>query len=113
MYQFSVWSDHKRPVCGSSNLTCHPAFQQFRFLARGIPLNRRNFLLSAAAAGAAFPLRGWAAGLQSPFRISVINDEISPDFDHACSVAANDFGMSWIELRSMWGKNVTELSDDQ
>lgn len=76
-------------------------------------MNRRNFLLSAAAAGAAQPLRGWAARLQSPFRISVINDEISQDFDHACSVAANDFGMSWIELRSMWGKNVSDLSEDQ
>ncbi|HEV2578095.1 MAG TPA: sugar phosphate isomerase/epimerase family protein [Acidobacteriaceae bacterium] len=43
----------------------------------------------------------------------MINDEISQDFDHACSVAANDFGMNWIELRSMWGKNVCELSDDQ
>lgn len=51
--------------------------------------------------------------MQSPFRISVINDEISQDFDHACSVAANDFGMSWIELRGMWNKNITELSDDQ
>jgi sugar phosphate isomerase/epimerase len=51
--------------------------------------------------------------LKSPFRISVINDEISQDFDHACYVAAHDFGMSWIELRSMWGKNVTELSTDQ
>lgn len=58
------------------------------------------------------PLRGWAARLQSPFRISVINDEISPDFDHACSVATS-FGMSWIELRSMWGKNISDLSDDQ
>jgi sugar phosphate isomerase/epimerase len=46
----------------------------------------------------------------SPFRIAVINDEISQDFDHACSVAAQNFGMNWIELRSMWGKNVTELS---
>jgi sugar phosphate isomerase/epimerase len=51
--------------------------------------------------------------LQSPFRVAVINDEISQDFDHACSVAANDFGMSWIELRSMWGKNVTDLDDAQ
>lgn len=76
-------------------------------------MNRRNFVLGAAAAGAAFPLRGWAARLQSQFKLSVINDEISQDFDHACSVAANDFGMSWIELRSMWHKNVTDLSDDQ
>ena len=25
----------------------------------------------------------------------------------------HEFGMNWIELRSMWGKNVTDLSDDQ
>jgi sugar phosphate isomerase/epimerase len=74
---------------------------------------RRSFLRGAAAAGAALPMAGWAARLQSPFRIAVINDEISPDFDHACSVAANDFGMSWIELRSMWGKNITDLDDAQ
>lgn len=76
-------------------------------------MNRRHFLMSAAAAGAAYPLRGWAARLQSQFHISVINDEITQDFDHACSVAANDFGMNWIELRSMWGKNVTDLDSDQ
>jgi len=74
---------------------------------------RRNFLRGAAVAGAALPMVSWAARLQSPFRIAVINDEISPDFDHACSVAANDFGMSWIELRSMWGKNITDLDDAQ
>lgn len=76
-------------------------------------MNRRHFLISASVASALYPLRSWATRLQSPFRISVINDEISQDFDHACSVAANDFGMNWIELRSMWGKNVCELSDDQ
>ncbi len=78
--------------------------------------SRRNFLLSAgaiAAASAASPLLGASGDLKSPFRISVINDEISQDFDHACYVAAHDFGMSWIELRSMWDKNVTELSADQ
>jgi sugar phosphate isomerase/epimerase len=48
-----------------------------------------------------------------PFRLSVINDEISQDFDHACSVAAHDFGLHWIELRSMWSKNVTDLDAAQ
>jgi len=76
-------------------------------------MNRRSFLFSAAAVAAASPLRGWADRLHSPFRVSVINDEISQDFDHACSVAANDFGMSWIEIRGMWGKNATDLSDGQ
>ncbi|WP_252263826.1 sugar phosphate isomerase/epimerase family protein [Paracidobacterium acidisoli] len=45
-----------------------------------------------------------------PFRLSVINDEISQDFEHSCSVAAHDFGLSWIELRGMWNKNITDLS---
>lgn len=48
-----------------------------------------------------------------PFRVAVINDEISQDFDHACSVVAKDFGLHWIELRGMWNKNITALSADQ
>ena len=52
-----------------------------------------------------------AAAAQSPFRISVISDEISQDFDHACSVIANDFGLQWVELREMWGKNLQASSD--
>jgi L-ribulose-5-phosphate 3-epimerase len=51
--------------------------------------------------------------MSCPFRLSVINDEISADFDHACSVVANDFGFQWIELRSMWNKNVTELNAEE
>ncbi|MDR3724518.1 MAG: sugar phosphate isomerase/epimerase [Terracidiphilus sp.] len=48
-----------------------------------------------------------------PFRLAVINDEISADFEHACSVAANDFGLSWIELRSLWNKNIVDLNADE
>ena len=51
--------------------------------------------------------------MSCPFRLSVINDEISQDFDHACSVAANDFGLQWIEIRAMWGKNITDLNADE
>jgi sugar phosphate isomerase/epimerase len=78
--------------------------------------SRRSLLIGAGAAVAASAARsmtGLAAASKSPFRIAVINDEISQDFDHACYVAAHDFGMSWIELRSMWDKNVTELSAAQ
>jgi sugar phosphate isomerase/epimerase len=67
----------------------------------------------AAVACAAHPLFGVTEASKSPFKVSVINDEISQDFDHVCSVVARDFGLSWIELRSMWGKNVTDLSADQ
>jgi sugar phosphate isomerase/epimerase len=47
--------------------------------------------------------------MSCPFRVSVINDEISQDFDLACSVVARDFGLDWIELRSMWNKNISDL----
>jgi sugar phosphate isomerase/epimerase len=47
--------------------------------------------------------------MSCPFRLSVINDEISQDFDLACSVAARDFGLEWIELRGMWNKNISDL----
>jgi sugar phosphate isomerase/epimerase len=77
--------------------------------------SRRSFLFGAGVAVAAtslHPLRSFAQS-SSPFRVSVINDEISPDFDHACHVAAVDFGMSWIEIRSMWGKGAIALDDAQ
>jgi L-ribulose-5-phosphate 3-epimerase len=50
---------------------------------------------------------------KSPFHISVINDEISQDFGHACEIAAKQFGMGWIELRSMWNKNVVALDSKE
>jgi sugar phosphate isomerase/epimerase len=64
-----------------------------------------------AVACAAHPLFGMAAASNSPFKIAVISDEISQDFDHACSVIANDFGLQWVELREMWGKNLQTVSD--
>ena len=77
-----------------------------------MPISRRNFL-SGAAITAAFAALPRAAFAGCPFRVAVINDEISQDFDHACYVAAHDFSLQWIELRGMWNKNLTELSDNQ
>jgi sugar phosphate isomerase/epimerase len=48
-----------------------------------------------------------------PFRLAVINDELTQDFERACAITAQDFGLGWIELRSMWDKNLTELSPAQ
>lgn len=82
-------------------------------------VSRRNFVSGLAAAGLAsqFPLTSHASiadtSTSCPFRLAVINDEISPDFDHACKVASQDFGLKWIELRSMWNKNVTALNDKE
>ncbi len=47
--------------------------------------------------------------MNSPFRVAVINDEITQDFGRACEIAAREFGMEWIELRGMWNKNALKL----
>ncbi|HEX6465870.1 MAG TPA: sugar phosphate isomerase/epimerase family protein [Terriglobales bacterium] len=47
--------------------------------------------------------------MKSPFRVAVINDEITQDFGRACEIASRDFGMGWIELRGMWNKNLLKL----
>lgn len=74
---------------------------------------RRAFLTTAACATAALVAPPIArAQASSPFKLSVITGEISEDFDHACFVASKDFGMQWVELRTMWGKNIADLGAD-
>lgn len=75
--------------------------------------SRREFLLGMAAAGMTASLPSFAASSSCPFRLSVINDEITQDFDRACQIASQDFGLSWIELRGMWNKNITDLDAKQ
>lgn len=58
------------------------------------------------------PLVGKAAS-SCPFRLAVINDEITPDFEKACEIASSEFGLHWMEVRSMWDKNVTDLNEKQ
>src|ERR1041385_8630250 len=79
-------------------------------------MNRREWLQKsgAAAAGAlAAPYAGtWArpeAKLDCVFQLSVITDEISQDFGHAVEVAANEFGVGFVELRGLWNKNIVNL----
>jgi sugar phosphate isomerase/epimerase len=76
-------------------------------------LSRRHFagLSAAAAASTLLPLRAWAA--ESKFKIGVISDEVSQDFDHACYVINKQFGLKWVELREIWGKNLQTVSDDE
>lgn len=88
---------------------------------------RRRFIagLGLACAGASLPSldsaetsRGFPSTDSNstnacPFRLAVINDEITQDFEKACQIAAVDFGLEWIELRSMWNKNVTELKEKE
>jgi len=76
---------------------------------------RREFLrgmIAMTAANAASRLSPPPDSI-SPFRIAVINDEISQDFGRACEVASREFGMHWTELRSMWKKNIVSLDEQQ
>jgi L-ribulose-5-phosphate 3-epimerase len=71
--------------------------------------SRREFVTSLAAAAAMTQVGKAYSSSTCPFRLSIINDELTPDFGRACEIAANDFGLHWIELRAMWNKNITEL----
>lgn len=81
-----------------------------------LPVSRRRFVtgLGATAAATAIPSVAWAVNFsKSPFRIAVINDEIGQDFGRACEIASQKLGMSWIELRGMWNKNVLDLNSSE
>lgn len=47
--------------------------------------------------------------MSCPFRLAVINDEITQDFGRACEIASGSMGLGWIELRGMWNKNIADL----
>jgi sugar phosphate isomerase/epimerase len=93
----------------------------------GLRVSRREFLggLGAVASATAIPSIPGHAFLhprlfalisdlaKSPFKIAVINDEISQDFGHACEVVSREFGMGWIELRGMWNKNLLKLDSKE
>jgi sugar phosphate isomerase/epimerase len=78
-------------------------------------LARREFLAGMAAMTAATAASGFSSAATSvrPFRVGVINDEISQDFGHVCEVVSRDFGMGWIELRGMWKKNIVSLDEKE
>src|SRR5215831_2115164 len=80
--------------------------------------SRRKFVttLAAGAAGAAlpvFPAQLLAHTMKSAFRVSVISDEITQDFDRALQIISQDFGLHWVEVRELWNKNVLKLDSNQ
>src|SRR5580700_5303709 len=64
-------------------------------------------LIGKAAASALIKPLG-ADSSPCPFRLAVINDEITQDFEKACQIVSGNFGLRW-----MWDKNVTELDAKQ
>ena len=79
------------------------------------PIGRRQFLVGMAAMTAVHAASRFASAedSHSPFRVAVINDEVSQDFGHSCEVASREFGMQWIELRGMWKKNIVNLDETE
>jgi sugar phosphate isomerase/epimerase len=79
-----------------------------------LPLSRREFIQAVGAVAVSQSLPAMAAAKsqtlgKSPFKIAVITDEISQDFGHACEIAAQQFGMQWVEIRGLWDKNILNL----
>ena len=68
-------------------------------------ISRRAVL---AGLGAAAASSAWLKGAVSaaPFNLSILTDEISQDFGHACEVASREFGMGSVDLREVGGKNL-------
>jgi L-ribulose-5-phosphate 3-epimerase len=73
-------------------------------------MNRREFVGSSAAAAllSALPLE--AADVKR-FKLGVISDEITQEFEHALQWAKG-YGLEWVELRFVWNKYVTEFTPD-
>lgn len=82
-------------------------------------LSRRNFLTAlGGVAGYSLlsPARIRALALaakDSRFKLSVITDEITQDLGHALEIAAMEFGLSYVELRTMWNKNIINLDEKE
>lgn len=78
-------------------------------------ISRRQFLraTSGVAAATAFAQRGFGGfympAMSGRFKVSVITDEIAQDLGHALEIAAKEFGLGYVEIRTLWGKNVINL----
>ena len=69
-------------------------------------ISRRTVLtgLGVTAIGAA--LRQRSAMAAASLKLSILTDEISQDFGHACEVASREFGLGLVDLREAGGKNL-------
>jgi L-ribulose-5-phosphate 3-epimerase len=73
-------------------------------------MKRREFVASGAAAALMAALPGKAADVKQ-FKLGVITDEITQDFEPAL-IWIKGFGLQWAELRFLWNKYVMDLSPD-
>lgn len=82
-------------------------------------MNRRHFLKNLAilcgSGSLAGEFRGTARSAPSPlrrFKLGVISDEFSQDFEEALKIMKG-YGLEWVEIRNVWGIYNTETSPQQ
>ncbi len=81
--------------------------------------SRRNFLAALGGAAASSLLCGAGANASSKlamgsrFKLSVITDEITQDFGQALEIASKEFGLTYVELRTLWNKNIINLDEKE
>jgi len=85
-----------------------------------LPLaSRRQFLATVGGlAASTFVCHSGSRAFSLPatssrFKLSVITDEISEDLGHALEIANKEFGLSYVELRSLWKKNIINLDENE
>src|SRR5580765_3182260 len=71
-----------------------------------MPISRRAMLAGLGAAAASSAWMRQVAASAGPFNLSILSDEISQDFGHACEIASREFGMGYVDLRESGGKNI-------
>ena len=81
--------------------------------------SRREFLArlggtTAAGLFAGTRARGAAkAPVTGRIKLSVISDELTQDVGRAFEVASKEFGLSYVELRGVWNKNIINLDEKE
>jgi sugar phosphate isomerase/epimerase len=81
-------------------------------------MRRRTFLKNTAllaAAGSLTPRESTAFGASEPFggfKLGAISDGFSQDLEQALQIMKS-YGLSWVEVRAVWGKYNTEATPEQ
>ena len=73
-------------------------------------MERREFVAGATTAALLGAVPAWAADVKL-FRLGVITDEVTQDFEKALQWVKG-FGLQWVELRFVWDKYVTDFTAD-
>jgi L-ribulose-5-phosphate 3-epimerase len=73
-------------------------------------MRRREFVAGGASAALFGAIPSWAADVKQ-FKLGVITDEVTQDFEKAL-LWAKGYGLGWVELRFVWNKYVTDFAAD-